>query len=266
MAGILRVDTLESDSNLALKIATANVAFIDSNGLNVVGGNLTIGATQFAEGGQIQTSGIADDAITTAKIVNDAITSDKILSVANTKISGVIEVSQLADTLNLASKTVTLPAGVGGKVLQVVSAIVTSTASRATSNFDYGDIGLSVSITPSSATSKVLVFVSIHLGSGNSTGRVGARLLRNSTNIAIGDTAGNRSPATMTLRQASTAQQELLAMNYLDSPATTSSTTYKIQVSGEDTNTVYMNRSSEDSDNAFHYRPVSVITVMEIAA
>jgi hypothetical protein len=86
LAGILKVDTLQSDSNLALKIATANVAFIDSNGLSVVGGNLTIGATQFAEGGQIQTSGIADDAIT----------SDKILSVANTKISGNIVSSQIA--------------------------------------------------------------------------------------------------------------------------------------------------------------------------
>ena len=150
MAGILKVDTLQSDSNLALKIATANVAFIDSNGLNVVGGNLTIGATQFAEGGQIQTAGIADDAVT----------SDKILSVANTKLSGVIEVSQLADTLNFASKTVTLPAGVGGKVLQMIAVDLTNTQVTNTSVNLSTPIWGSTTITPTTINNNIVVFVS----------------------------------------------------------------------------------------------------------
>lgn len=71
MAGTIKVDTLQSDSNLALKIATANVAFIDATGINVVGGNLSVGGTQFASGGQIQTAGIADGAVTNAKITSN---------------------------------------------------------------------------------------------------------------------------------------------------------------------------------------------------
>lgn len=90
MAGNIKCDVIQADANLSFKIATANVAFVDSTGLNVVGGNLTIGATQFAEGGQIQTSGIA----------NGAVTNDKINSVANTKIDGVIVDNQIASISN----------------------------------------------------------------------------------------------------------------------------------------------------------------------
>jgi hypothetical protein len=256
LAGILRVDTLQSDSNLALKIATANVAFIDSNGLNVVGGNLTIGATQFAEGGQIQTAGIADDAIT----------SDKILSVANTKISGVIEVSQLADTLNLASKTVTLPAGVGGKVLQVVSAVKTDTAS--TSSTTFSDI-LTLNITPSSASSKILLLASTNIGVNDAGLRAMTRLVRDSTAIFIGDAAGSRVRVSWQGGGFSVQTTQSVNHSFLDSPATTSAITYKFQFNSETNDgqyIVYVNRSSTDSDATGYGRGASSLIAMEIAA
>ena len=45
MAGTLKVDTLNADSNLALKIANTAVAYIDSNGLRPSSGNVSLDAT-----------------------------------------------------------------------------------------------------------------------------------------------------------------------------------------------------------------------------
>jgi hypothetical protein len=67
LAGILNVDTLKADSNLKLQIASANVAFIDASGLNMLGSNLVIGgstitSTQLSQlnaNGTISAGGIA---------------------------------------------------------------------------------------------------------------------------------------------------------------------------------------------------------------
>jgi hypothetical protein len=79
------------------------------------------------------------------------------------------------------------PAG-GGKVLQVISAVSTTSTTISTST--YTDAGISATITPSSATSKILVLVSAKLWSnGNSMTAVKWQLLRDSTSIL--DRAGD---------------------------------------------------------------------------
>ena len=86
-----------------------------------------------------------------------------------------------------------LASGVGGKILQVVSATKTDTFSTTSASFI--DIpSLSVSITPASSSNKILVsgFVT-GLGTGNT--RVVHRLVRDSTAICIGDAAGSRARA-----------------------------------------------------------------------
>ena len=152
----------------------------------------------------------------------------------------------------------------GGKVLQVVSATKTDTAS--TTSTTYGDItGLSVSITPSSTSSKIYVVFSV--AAGNSNGSANYRLVRNSTAIAIGDAAGSRTQSTISSQAGAGNRMEGLGSNYLDSPSTTSATTYKVQwrVQNSGTN-IYLNRSASDSDNESHPRGSSTITVMEIGA
>ena len=152
----------------------------------------------------------------------------------------------------------------GGKVLQVVSATKTDTAT--TSSTTYGDItGLSVSITPSSASSKIYVVFSV--SAGNSNGSANYRLVRNTTALAIGDAAGSRTQSTISSQAGTTNRMEGLGSNYLDSPSTTSATTYKVQwrVQNAGTN-IYLNRSSSDADNESHPRGSSTITVMEIGA
>jgi hypothetical protein len=116
------------------------------------------------------------------------------------------------------------PAG-GGKVLQVVSATYSTVTSSSSSTF--ADTGLTASITPSSATSKVLVIVSQNGCSKNNTStnqQMRINLLRGATQI-IDDFAGGATytGSSLFLYVGS------CSANYLDSPNTTSSTTYKTQ-------------------------------------
>jgi hypothetical protein len=151
----------------------------------------------------------------------------------------------------------------GGKILQVVSTTKTDTFSTSSSTLT--DLtGLSVTITPSSASSKILVFTSIQYAIAVTTGQSYFQLVRGSTAIAQGDAAGNRSRTTA---QGGPPLYPFLMTNYagnfLDSPATTSATTYKIQTRVT-AGTEYINRTIDDNDTDVYPRGVSTITVMEV--
>ena len=155
-----------------------------------------------------------------------------------------------------------LPAG---SVLQVVSTAKTDTFTTTSTSFV--DItGLSVSITPTSATSKVLIMYKVVYGnSGTVSTRVRMQLVRDATAIFIGDSAGNRIRATSI---GSNADNVAFSGDwngiFLDSPNTTSATTYKIQFSTQ-ANTGTINREGGDGDLTTVSRGVSSITLMEIA-
>jgi hypothetical protein len=155
-----------------------------------------------------------------------------------------------------------------GKVLQVVSTNKTDTTS--TSSGSFSDItGMSVSITPSSASSKIFIIFTINLGIQE--GRYGShiKLLRNSTDINIGDTAGSRISSTVSKispnDSGSPDYMFTLTHNFLDSPSTTSATTYKLQWLTLYSTASYLNRSFDDTDSGDRARTASTITVMEIA-
>ena len=113
------------------------------------------------------------------------------------------------------------PAGGGGKVLQVVQSTFATETDNSTSTFV--DTGLTVNITPSASTSKVLIMVAIPIkkSAGNANTGVNLRLFRGATQLIEG----------FQLNLTGTALQfnNQWATNYLDSPATTSATTYKVQ-------------------------------------
>jgi hypothetical protein len=121
----------------------------------------------------------------------------------------------------------TTPAG-GGKVLQVVNAVY-STSTTITSS-SYTDTGLTATITPSSATSKVLVIVDLVGYTSRSVGECagGCQILRGATVIVSpGTNASDIGSAAS--GAASTSATGRYSQSYLDSPATTSATTYKVQ-------------------------------------
>jgi len=150
------------------------------------------------------------------------------------------------------------------RILQVVSTIKTDTFT--TSSTSYTDItGLSVSITPTDANSKVLVIATLNGAGQAAVAEAFIQLVRDSTPIAIGDTAGTRIRATTTFMSDAT-RQVLAGVTYLDSPATTSATTYKLQIQASAAGTVYVNRAGSDTDATTRSRTVSSITVCEVSA
>jgi hypothetical protein len=151
-----------------------------------------------------------------------------------------------------------------GKVLQVVQTVksdtFTTTATTAT------DItGFSASITPSSASNKILVLVNLMSSSGTGMITGSHLLLRGATIIAGGDAAGTRATGFCSTGPWDGNWQGINGNAvYLDSPNTTSSTTYKIQVIKE-ASTYYLNRTGRDTDDAWHCRSASTILLLEIA-
>lgn len=155
-----------------------------------------------------------------------------------------------------------------GHILQVLQSVKTDTFSTTSQTLvDVSD--LSVAITPSSTSSKILVHmdlmvaVSFHVG--------GLQLVRDTTNIYQGDAAGNRTRFTIAIGipPSGDGYSQRSSAMFLDSPSTTSATTYKIQaINRVDTSggTMYINRTEQDR-NTIGYDPrgVSSITVMEVA-
>lgn len=136
------------------------------------------------------------------------------------------------------------------KVLQVVNATYSTIASNATSTFT--DTGLTASITPKFSTSKILVIVNQNGCSKVNNTALNLRLLRTSTEISKVEYVGFTN---------STLENDglCISMSYSDSPATTSSVTYKTQfASNSNSATVYVQNYGSTFTSSY-------ITLMEIA-
>jgi hypothetical protein len=156
-----------------------------------------------------------------------------------------------------------------GRVLQVVS--TTKTDVFTTTSTSFTDVtGLSASITPSSSSSKILVMVSFYFSSNSTTGYPIAQVLRGSTPIYVGNSAGSRTPALVQtgggLFGADGGTGFSVSAQFVDSPATTSSTTYKVQALQSGGNTVTIGATADDSNASNRIRAASSIVLMEIAA
>jgi hypothetical protein len=176
-----------------------------------------------------------------------------------------LEFGGAGDTVSVGSGATVTGFG-GGKVLQVLQTLKTDTQSF-TSSSSFSDIvGLSVSITPSSTSSKILVSFCVSGGTGSDGGHLQMQLLRDSTAIGSADASSNRTRNTGIYFNTAVVGQ-VIQNNFmmLDSPSTTSSVTYKMQGMAN-SSTVHVNRSSRDNDGSAHDgRCSSHITVMEIA-
>ena len=151
-----------------------------------------------------------------------------------------------------------------GKIGQVVSTAKTDTTSTASASFV--DItGMTLDITPAAATSKILVMVQTYI-CGGATANQPINLLRDSTIIGVADVAADY---TMPFRQPGDAQNQYrffnLATTFLDSPSTTSATTYKLQWKTNSA-TIYLNRTVDEGGLGTGVNACSTITAMEVLA
>lgn len=164
-----------------------------------------------------------------------------------------------ASSLSLTSAD--MPAG---SVLQVVSTERTD----ADSWLGMGDI-FSLNITPISASSKIFIQFSCVCSATNRYN--GFKLFRDATQIALGDSAGTRARIWCALDSNDDETNQVYltrsqSASYLDSPATTSQITYKVQGGNFYTSySFYLNRAGTDTDNSYLTRGSTNLILMEIA-
>jgi len=195
---------------------------------------------------------IVANAVGTSEIANSAVTDAKISGMSSSKLSGALPAID-------GSALTGMPAG--GKVLQLKFGYTnTVTAVGNTSEFDV----VSVTITPSSTTSKIYLSGNLFAGTQGGSNNVVWWFRRGGVNIGR-FTDSNREGGNSSF-EASGGLEEIWngAGFWLDSPATTSAVTYYLRVTGDDGSGLIINRVGSSSDAVWAKRTYSTITAMEI--
>jgi len=153
----------------------------------------------------------------------------------------------------------------GGGILQYKITEYNDGTQSISSNWpSFGTItSLSVSITPTSASSKILI--SLGLTAEGTVGyRAGGRIYRNGSTFNLPTNVGNRVPLNFAIHSAPNSHRSHHIMT-LDAPATTSALTYTVGVGTESTGgTLHINRNDNDNNAGDHGRTTSYISAMEI--
>ena len=225
---------------------------------------------------KVITPSVTDANITTAKVTDNAITLAKMASGTDGNIisydasGNPVAIATGSDGQILTSAGAGSPpafeaAPGGGKIGQVLQAVKIDTFSM--TGQTWTDVtGVTKAITPAATSSKVLVNITIH--GVNAAGNFGwARIMRGSTVVGVGETAGSRAPATVGNFAEGGNNNTMMSMSasFLDSPSTSSAVTYKVQVAASGS-TLYVNRSRGDGDNYGGGRPITQITLLEVLA
>lgn len=152
-----------------------------------------------------------------------------------------------------------------GAILQVVQSVKTDTYNTNATSYT-AITGMSATITPTSATSKILVALSMNVGVASDTYHAYFQLYKNGSVLnAANGTSGLAWPCFVHQNGTNYRNMYTHSMNYLDSPATTSATTYAIYGANQTSSTGftinYCNLSDSWTPNG-----ISTITLMEIAA
>ena len=205
----------------------------------------------------------------TAKIKLNAASGGGSFSLQAPSSSSNNRVMTLPDTADGTILTTTNPKT--GNILQVAGATKTDIQSQTTTVTFLAVTGLTVSITPSSSSNKILVQGKVAIGGSSQTDRSGFRLVRtvggSDTPICIADAAGSRARFTSGPTGGYNQYMNTVVETpffFLDSPSTTSAVSYKIECYHA-AGTLFINRSSENQDSANNGVGTSSIIAMEVA-
>lgn len=149
-----------------------------------------------------------------------------------------------------------------GGVLQVQTDELTAVTSGSGS---FSNTGLEVSITPTSASSKILLVASGVLGTNKNT--VSARYTQNGTEVAIADSNGSRTRASFRIRGASDNNHAMGWTHHcILAPNSTSALVYRVQFFAESSGSWYLNRNwnFSNSSNSEHSVTTSYLTAIEL--
>jgi len=211
----------------------------------------------------------SDSTVGFAKVTSNLITG----ATAETSIDGadsVLIYDDSATALRKMTRT-NFVAGITGGILQVKQTLKSD--SFVTTNIPNSDTditGFSVSITPASASNKILIIVSMNMANSGNINGFHFKLQRGGTDIFIGDAVQTRTRGSGSSHNAGTQSHAplLQTFTFLDAPNSTSSTTYKIVVrdANADNCSFYLNRGNSDSDSNAFVLTASSIQVIEVAS
>lgn len=158
-----------------------------------------------------------------------------------------------------------LPSGASGGIIQIKQTVMTARFSKSSASSFSTITGLTVTITPQSASNKILIIPDVQM-TANSGHRHGFKILRGSTDIAFGDAFGSNSRVTSFQgNPPTTANSYRHTIHFLDSPNTTSATTYSLQIRGESGSTdIFINRMQSTNTGSDFFTGCSCITAMEV--
>jgi hypothetical protein len=151
-----------------------------------------------------------------------------------------------------------------GAILQVLQTVKTNTFT--TSSTSYTDItGVAVTITPTSATSKILIDINLNVGISADTYHAYFRLNRNGSLVSgTTGTSGQPNPCMLHKNGNNTRDMDCAVMSFLDSPGSASALTYQVQVAMQSPHSVLINYCQ--LNDSFTPGGISTITVYEVAA
>ncbi len=161
-----------------------------------------------------------------------------------------------------------IPSGGAGGIIQCVQTVRTSVGAWDLATLSEVGPVMEATITPTSASSKIMIWTHCCMGFAND-GNCAIILTKGGSHItgATGDASGNKTRVTATGHTDATARDFNISQMYLDSPSTTSATTYGVKLRhGENGTTwIYLNRNHTDSDSGLTLRPISTLTLMELS-
>jgi len=205
-------------------------------------------------------NGVTIDGVNLKDSVVKTDTISEKTSTAGVTIDGVLIKDGTVDGVDVSSIT-------GGKILQVVS--TTDDTAYSNTGTSYTQI-LGTTITPSATSSKILIIVHAQFSCSTDT-YGGATLLRGSTEIAKSDETtggGSASQYTVSINHRDGDAQwesEMVSINFLDTPSTTSATTYYLGFRKDYGTQINVNRPYATNNAAYHWNTVSTMTIMEVA-
>ena len=159
-----------------------------------------------------------------------------------------------------------LSGGASGGIIQILQVQKTDATSQSTTgSANFNDIaGMTLTITPSSNSSKILVVSTVSASCDNGNRNCHIRHMRGSTPIGVG-TGGSVVNSSFFLKTRDSFSPHNISTQVLDEPGTTSATTYKVQWSGESGDTFFLNRNAHSSHGG-NERMVSTLTLFEVTA
>jgi hypothetical protein len=180
---------------------------------------------------------------------------------------GSVTAADIETSLDLTGKTVTLPSGTGGKILQVVTTAYTGQFSTSAGNTYEQVTGLNCSITTSSASSKVFVMVTLGQMSINTDGTASYSVSRDGTRILQGAVDGVRGTCSFKYCCPSSSHSDGTTFTGVDTPGAAGTYVYGLQAVAQGGFTNYINRTLVNSNltDSYEFRGSSHITLMEVA-